>query len=207
MFALRTVIALAFAGIAGTTVASAADLPSRSTAYAPSYSPSLSNWQGFYVGAHLGGGFGSVGPVDTSGILAGLQGGYNHQIDRFVIGGEADITWSDISNSGFTEKARNDWLGTIRGRAGYSFGNVLAYGTVGVAFANAKYSNVFGVTENTVSGWTIGAGAEMMVTNNISLRAEYLRYQLGNTDYPIAGGIGKVDNNINVIRAGASYKF
>lgn len=203
-----TKLALAAALAAGLVQsAAAADLPRRTDPYvAPVYSAPAA-WQGFYAGVHLGGGFGSTGAVDTSGFVGGLQGGYNFQFDRVVVGAEADLTLSDVGNSGFTEKARHDWLATLRGRAGYTFGNILAYGTLGFAFADSSYRNVFGVTDDTSSGWTIGGGAEMLFTPNIAVRAEYLRYQLSSQSVPSPVGIMKVDSNVNVIRAGVNYKF
>lgn len=209
MRVLRTIALLAVAACAGTGVASAADLPRRTDPYAPApaYSPSLANWQGFYVGAHLGGGFGKAGPVDTSGFVGGLQGGFNAQFDRFVAGVEGDFSFSNVGNSSFTERAQHDWLGTIRGRGGYSFGNIMAYGTLGVAFADVNYRSLLGRASDTTTGWAFGFGAEMLVTPNITLRAEYLRYELGKTTYPSVIGPVQIDSNVNVIRAGASYKF
>ncbi len=114
---------------------------------------------------------------------------------------------SGVSNESFTEKTRHDWLGTVRGRAGYSFGNLMAYGTVGFAWSDTKYRSAFGATDETLGGWVIGAGAEMMIMPNVALRAEYLRYELGNGSFPTVSGPVSIDNTINVIRAGASYKF
>lgn len=209
MFTAKTGSLAALVLLAAGQVATAADLPRRTDPYAPapSYAAPVSNWQGFYVGAHLGGGFGSSGPIDTSGFVGGLQGGYNFQFDKIVVGGEADISLSGIGNSGFQEKSDLNWLGTIRGRAGYSFGNILPYATFGAAFADTKYSNIYGTTKDTAAGWVLGAGAEMMVMPNITVRAEYLYYDLGSQDYPTATGIGKIDTHSNVIRGGVNYKF
>ncbi|WP_293858806.1 outer membrane beta-barrel protein [uncultured Alsobacter sp.] len=209
MKALRTIALLAVAAFAGTDAARAADLPRRTDPYAPapSYAPSLSNWQGFYVGGHLGGGFGKAGPVDTSGLLGGAHAGVNVQYDRFVVGAEGDFTFSGVGNNSFTERARHDWLASIRGRGGYSFGNILAYGTLGFAFADVNYRSILGRASDTTTGWAIGFGAEMMVTPNVTIRAEYLRYELGSTTYPSAIGPVQIDSSVNVIRAGASYKF
>jgi outer membrane immunogenic protein len=208
MTALRTLLSMAFVGLAGATAVQAADLPSRGDPYAPgaAYAP-ITNWTGFYLGAHLGGGWGESGPVDTSGLVGGFHGGYNYQVEKFVFGGEADFSFANISNESFTEEAKHDWLGSIRGRAGYSFGNIMAYGTLGFAFADASYRSLFGVTSDTVNGWVIGAGAEMMVMPNVTIRAEYLRYELGSSLYPSNIGLVSIDSSVNVIRAGASYKF
>lgn len=209
MSTAKTATIALIAGLAGVQIAAAADLPRRTDPYAPApvYAAPISNWQGFYAGVHLGGGFGSSGPIDTSGFVGGLQGGYNFQFDKIVVGAEADITYSGIGNSSFQEKSDINWLGSIRGRAGYSFGNILPYVTAGWGFGDTKYSNIYGQTKDTASGWVLGAGAEMMVMPNITVRAEYLYYDLGSQDYPTAAGLGRIDTTTNVIRGGVNYKF
>jgi opacity protein-like surface antigen len=47
----------------------------------------------------------------------------------------------------------------------------------------------------------------MMVMPNVTIRAEYLRYELGSSIYPSNVGPVSIDSSVNVIRAGASYKF
>lgn len=84
-----------------------------------------SNWSGFYLGGHLGGGFGTsgvsvvrksagnsttfiqfLGGTGTSGFLGGGQLGYNYQLDNnIVIGAEADITGAAVSGRGGTVMA------------------------------------------------------------------------------------------------------
>lgn len=186
----------------------AGDLPSRSTYLPPAetYRP-VTNWQGPYAGVHLGGGVGRVGPTNTSGVLGGVQGGYNAQFDQFVVGGEADLTLSDVRNKSWSEKSRQNWTGTARVRAGYAFGNVLAYGTGGLAVGGNSYSNRYGKTDTTDVGYVLGAGAEVQVHQNVSLRGEYLYYSFSGTDYPTAYGVTGVDTHTNVFRAGANYKF
>ncbi len=186
----------------------AGDLPSRSTYVPPAetYRP-VTNWQGPYAGVHVGGGVGRVGPTNTSGVLGGVQGGYNAQFDQVVVGGEADLTLSDVRNKSWSEKSRENWTGTARARAGYAFGNVLAYGTGGLAVGGHSYSNQYGKTDTTDVGYVLGAGAEMQVHQNVTLRGEYLYYNFSGTDYPTSRGVTGVDTHTNVFRAGANYKF
>ncbi len=209
MSSLKSASFAAFALFLGASYAQASDLPRRTDPYAAStsYGSPSANWQGAYLGVHVGGGWGSMGALDTSGFVGGVQGGYNLQYDRVVIGGELDFSGSNMSKKSGSEKASQDWLATARGRFGYSFGNILPYATLGLAMSNSQYKTPFGSASDTNAGWTIGAGAEMLVMPNITLRAEYLRYELGNQDYPTATGLAKVDNTANVIRAGVNYKF
>ncbi len=77
------------------------------------------DWEGGYIGGHVGWGRGRAGttftPLPTAvqfidmaptslspvprGFNGGVQGGYNWQRGSFVFGGEADITWSRMSGS------------------------------------------------------------------------------------------------------------
>jgi outer membrane immunogenic protein len=78
--------------------------------------PSVHNWRGAYVGAHVGYGWGKsnvfFNPLPSAatfinmaprtftlkprGVNGGIQGGYNWQRGRFVFGPEADFSWSDM---------------------------------------------------------------------------------------------------------------
>src|SRR5262245_39011862 len=81
------------------------------------------NWTGFYAGVNAGYGFGgdpnvhTVGQaapnianiaggarpgfvsMDRKGAIAGIQGGYNYQSDRFLIGGVVDVSYTDLSDT------------------------------------------------------------------------------------------------------------
>jgi outer membrane immunogenic protein len=109
-------IALAAAAVSAllTTTAFAADMAPRYAKAPPPPVVAVYNWTGFYIGAHVGGGwnqgdtetiylpsaaaFGaspfSVGH-DGSGVMAGGQIGYNFQTNNIVFGIEADASWTD----------------------------------------------------------------------------------------------------------------
>jgi len=141
--------------------------------------------------------------------LGGAQVGANAQWGNLVVGVEGDISWTDLkgryrSTGGpFTilgvgpittaEGASGDldYLGTVRGRLGVAFNNILVYGTGGVAFG--RVSSTGDVTASlgpqfvalaasgreTHVGWTAGAGVEAMFTPNLSAKVEYLYADLG----------------------------
>ncbi|MGY4379856.1 opacity protein-like surface antigen [Bradyrhizobium sp. i1.3.6] len=97
------------------------------------------------------------------------------------------------------------WFGTLRGRAGYAFSNVLFYGTAGLAFGELR-AQTFGWTEShTTAGWTIGAGAEVGFAPNWSAKLEYLYIDLSTSQFAITG----VSNgySASVVRAGVNYHF
>jgi len=213
-----------------TTAAQAADLGWNSGA-SPLYSPTpVSGWSGFYAGVNGGYGFGTLtrepagGGAQTQnnsgGFALGAQAGYNLDMGGLVLGTEADLQWSSI---GYTEDipgigsftASVDYFGTIRGRGGYSFGQVMPYVTAGFAAGRgtASVTNGAGVTTSqsaTHMGWTVGGGLEAQATENISIKAEYLYVDLGIQTYPgPLAGLGGIDatQRFSVVRAGINYKF
>ncbi|WP_332685631.1 outer membrane protein [Devosia sp.] len=213
-----------------TSAAQAADLGWNSGA-SPVYSPTpASGWSGFYAGVNAGyawgtltrqpAGGGAQTQNNTSGGQVGAQAGYNMDLGGFVIGGEADLQWANV---GHTEdlpgigsfKAGIDFYGTIRGRAGMSFGQVMPFVTAGFAAGrgSASLTNPGGVTTSqsaTHMGWTVGAGLEAQATENISIKAEYLYVDLGTQAYNgLPAGVGNIDatQRFSVVRAGLNYKF
>jgi outer membrane immunogenic protein len=177
----------------------AADLGRRSempVRGAPYLSP-LYNWSGFYAGINGGGGWGSsswdsAGDVDVSGGVIGGTLGVNYQVNQAVFGLEGDLDWSNLKGTTTTNCAlgcetRNDWLGTVRGRAGFAFDRFLPYFTGGVAFGNVKASTPgFPGGSETKAGWTLGAGLEFAVAGNITAKVEYLHVDLGSFDCSVS---------------------
>jgi outer membrane immunogenic protein len=137
----------------------AADLPARmpTKAPAPYVAPAFS-WTGFYIGAHVGYGWGNhdteLLDVDhkSNGVLGGVQAGYNLQNGNVVFGIEADFSFSGVKSddrvffalgaaSSTTDiEHKLSWLATFRGRLGYAMGNALPYVTGGAAYAKIKSS-------------------------------------------------------------------
>lgn len=217
----RLIAAVAAATALAASPAISADLYDPVAPVAPEvYGPTVFSWAGPYVGAQIGYGWGEVSGqikgsrrgIDTDGVIGGLYGGYNAQLTpNFVLGGEADISWSDISGDrtigGRKYEARTDWQGTIRARAGAAFDRILVYGTGGIAFAgNNIKKQARGSEGQTHVGWTLGAGVEGAITENIVARGEYLYAGYGKENYNKIN-VKNVDLNTNVIRAGVAYKF
>lgn len=217
------------ASLLASATAYAADLNWNSAPAANNmYSPSMaSSWSGFYIGANGGFAFGSHesrstagGPItenNSGGGTLGATAGYNLDMGGFVLGTEADLQWAAIGYSedrGAGEfKSDIDFFGTIRGRAGMTFGQVMPYVTGGFAAGRGTTSepNGAGATVSqsaTHMGWTVGAGLEAQATSNISLKAEYLYVDLGTQEYAglPSGGLD-VTQRFSVVRAGINYKF
>jgi outer membrane immunogenic protein len=165
------------------------------------------NFQGAYVGAHVGAGSGRAGAASTSGVVGGGQIGANAQFGKVVVGAEADISASSIGNKGFTDKYRQGTTGSLRGRAGYAFDQVLVYGTAGAAMTSSEWKNRAGTTDKTLTGFVYGAGAEVQMNRNISLRGEVLRYDFGRETYVSTLGPVSMKPGNTVGRAGVNYRF
>ena len=205
------------------TGALAADLPRPLPAKAPVVYAPMFNWTGFYVGINGGYGFGNsewngrAADVDTSGGLVGLTVGYNWQTGPWVFGLEGDANWSDIRGSFANAlcpagcETRNNWLGTARGRVGYAITDrIMPYVTGGVAVGDIRANPVgFAGVRDTNAGWTIGAGVEAAITQNVTAKLEYLYVDLGNVACSAAscGVATNVDFTANIVRGGVNFKF
>lgn len=142
------------------------------------------SWEGVYLGTFLGGAVGSISEVDgveehdISGWLVGAAVGANFYLtDNVVAGIVGDIAWSNIVDDG--DEAGFDWVGSLRGRLGVDAGGFLPYLTAGVA-AGGGYIEI----ENAVHlGWTVGAGVEVAITDDLSLDLLYRYTDYGSHDY------------------------
>ena len=138
-------------------------------------------------------------------------------------------------NDFFTENGSRklDWLGTTRLRAGFVAtpdNRLMFYGTGGFAYGGgSRHFDVFDSLNgwgwfgnggsSTRTGWTIGAGVEYAITNNITLKGEYLYYDLGSTNtvtvanaaantlWPASYATAKINFDGSIFRVGANYKF
>jgi len=203
----------------GLAPAVAADLPARTYTKAPVAVAPIYNWGGFYIGAM--GGYASESDNGIKGGFAGGTVGYNWQQSAVVFGLEADAAWADINRSatgvvfvpGFgnvvgTATAKvQDW-GTVRGRIGYAFDQVLIYGTGGYAWADTKLSGTaLGVTvseSHVLNGWTAGAGVEVMFAPKWSLKGEYLYKSFSGTNF---FNVPSGNLNVNSFQVGVNYHF
>jgi outer membrane immunogenic protein len=198
-----------------TVSAQAGDLPYGSrapTVYQPLNTPY--SWAGPYLGGNLGYDWGSVDNSRTkpSGFQGGVQAGFNWQpgsgswvSGSWVFGIEGDIQATGADDTFAPWKFSNPWFGTVRGRAGYAFSNILFYGTAGLAFGELR-GETFGLSEShTNAGWTAGVGAEFGFAQNWSAKIEYLYIDLANSSFTITGAPNGY--RFGVVRAGVNYRF
>ncbi|ALA17935.1 MULTISPECIES: outer membrane protein [unclassified Chelatococcus] len=171
--------------------------------------------------------------LKSEGFLGGAQVGYNYQFGAFVVGLEADIQYADMSDTGtsfaaagFAEgKKELEWFGTLRARLGFAaMDRLLIFATGGLIYGDTKLTHsVFDTTgallavgskSDTQAGWTIGGGLEYAFTNNLTAKAEYLYYDLGDTTAiapnvvdPTTVAVLKAKNRGSIVRVGLNYKF
>ncbi|NEU12001.1 porin family protein [Methylobacterium sp. BTF04] len=140
-------------------------------------------------------------------------------------------------------RQRLDYLGTVQGRLGYAFDRFLVYGTGGFAYGNVNYGAYFANGANVTAyagrynqietGYVYGGGVEYAIPTDsflnrfnfigsflgasaITLKAEYLRYDLGSRNVTVAAtgltaATGSYTTRFNtegsIVRAGFNYKF
>jgi outer membrane immunogenic protein len=234
---MRT-IASALVLAAFATSATAADMPVKAPMKPIIVQPY--NWTGFYLGIAGGGGWADTrhtntinginsGTVGISGGLFGGTYGYNFQLGSWVLGFEGDFSWSGIRSKFFDNNGSDFcspaielecmtnllWLGTDRGRLGYAWDRLLVYGTAGVAYGKVEATlpnATFLVTSgsNTRTGFVFGGGFEWAFAPAWSLKAEYLRTDLGSkVTYTISNIFPETVSltNINIVRLGLNYHF
>jgi outer membrane immunogenic protein len=199
--------ALALIAAGWTVSARAADLNYVNPSYTGNQLYDAFSWARPYLGVNLGYAWGSVAnnPTKPSGFVGGVQAGYNWQNGAFVFGLEGDIQATGAEETFAPWKFSNPWFGTVRGRAGFAFNNILFFGTGGLAFGELR-ATTFGLSEShTNAGWTLGAGAEMAFAQNWSAKIEYLYVDLANSNFVITGASNGY--RFGLIRAGVNYRF
>ncbi len=209
---------------------------------APASAQDLKSFQGLYVGLHGGyawqgmsGAFDNLGSdtnlsaIDLDRAILGGQLGYNMRVGKFMWGVEADAT-ADVGSSGSVINpnppvyeqlsAQAAYLASVRGRLGYVvMDDVLAYGTVGIGFAEFKFSEnspatpFMGSMRLQESGIVYGGGLEWQIAYGVSVRAEYLHYDVGGIAY-IPASFPNSDSgdyvkfhDVNVARAGINISL
>lgn len=185
--------------------------------------------------------------TSSGGVFGGQVGYNWQFANRWVVGLEADYQWANIEGraniNGFINPIGDlnlsagseiTGFGTVRARLGYGWDRALFYVTGGWAYGSVKSSASLSVCElgggclgdgplglskktSSSAGWTLGAGLEYALTNNVSFKTEYLYVDLGKktlyaADYDLGKGSSAtarldVDTKIHVVRAGLNYRF
>ncbi len=195
----------------------------------------------------------------VAGGLGGIELGYNHQFsNNWVLGVEGDIGAANVhggrtagtadglnaigasvgfSPAFFTVQDKTNWMGTVTGRVGYSWGRTLFYAKGGAAFEDSSTTvncvyGPSGQTPNTVGfrsclnqagivtggfstpgytrvGWTLGYGTEFDLGKNWSAKAEYDYLSFGRHTALASDGTTFLTDrsNISQVKVGVNYRF
>lgn len=149
------------------------------------FRPSVSPWEGFYLGVHAGYGWGDndvledpANPVayngagnawgyNAEGALGGLHAGLNWESYGLVMGLEASFGYMAIEGDGpdpaspglDTVAMQGDgYYGDVTARIGFAPGNMLYYMEGGAVFADLGWSVEDDCTAGACGGTTINAG-------------------------------------------------
>ena len=177
---------------------------------------------------------------DPDSVLGGFQAGANWLVEDFLVGVELDYSFANLTGSEsaeldpfdidlpYTKEARLKMtgFGSIRMRAGLTLDRLLIYGSGGLAIGRYEFGGSLldtdgspffdGSSTDTLSGWTIGGGVEYALTDMLSIRGEYLYFDLGDKtidldpQMPIvsAGELRmKYDATGHILRAGINVHF
>ena len=211
---LSAATAIALIGFTG--VATAADL----IVDEPMAQPGYVDWSGFYAG--INGGYGLsdatsvIGPLNPAGAIAGVQAGFNYDADKFLVGVEGDLQWSGVKGSHAgaiaTGTASLDYFGTLRLRGGIPIeGRTLPYITAGLSYGQLSGTSTFGggyTTSTGALGFAGGVGAEFLLTDALTLKAEYLYVDYGDVTFFSGTPIEeKIRSRMGALRVGLNYKF
>lgn len=138
---------------------------------------------------------------DPNGLMGGFSFGIDLQSERIVYGFLLDVSGlgltSDavITDNGVPIDSFDIWLNTLvtmRGRMGVATERALPYLHGGLAIGGATLTNEFddgtgvyyeNVFEESIVGFTAGAGIELATADQIGVRLEYQYVDLGETDF------------------------
>jgi len=180
---------------------------------------------GFFAGGQIGYNYQFANNV-VVGLEADLQWSDISGSNGAFANDFAVVPFGVVSGSANTKV---EYFGTIRARLGYAFDRFLPYITGGAAYGKVKNSFAgaytytgpgpdyadfaWGDASSTSWGWTVGGGFEYAITNNWTVKTEYLYVDLGSNDIYNAP-IGRLDNaylngdaKFHTVKAGVNYKF
>lgn len=158
------------------------------------------DWSAPYVG--ISAGYGWLRDVDRSftpqlrssgeDVVFGVYAGYLHQFGSFVLGGEAEYTRLDINFEGFPIDVEDSYAAKVR--LGYAFDRLLLSGHAGATYITTN----IGLED---WGWVAGAGADYLLSDNLSAGVSWDHMQFDKFDGTL------IDGQINLVKARVGYKF
>lgn len=143
--------------------------------------------------------------------FVGVYAGYSGVYKGWMFGIEGDYLLTSIEtvakDGGFSFKADSDYLASIRGRAGITWGPVVFYTTAGVAFMEQTVTFNGAKDSKDLVGFAGGLGVEAEVTKTMTVRLESLHYSFGDEDFTLGNTTLETDVDQTLVRAGLAFKL
>ncbi|MDB5509771.1 MAG: Opacity protein [Hyphomicrobiales bacterium] len=183
------------------------------------------DWRGPYAGVIAGYGRARARTSDgivtesltSDGAMGGIYAGRNFAFGNLVVGFEGSTSLTDWEGSGTVpgtlnaQNYRNYIEADVRGRLGYSFGRFLPFVAGGVAWGRSEQiDRATGSQRGRIptEAWTLGAGVDYMIADNLSARVEYQHQRtMKNVDVFLNGVILDQKRNADLFRVGVAYHF
>jgi outer membrane immunogenic protein len=163
----------------------------------------------------------------SSGVLGGLQVGYNWQAGNIVYGLETDVNFASVRthrtaiDGDYLQNSDLSAIGTVRARLGWAVDRTLIYATGGFAYANVhdhvNDSDDPGLWDKSawLGGWVAGGGIEYAMGARWSIKAEAMFYELENRTIVFTDVNSSPPNTFPatfkhdgvIARAGVNFKF
>lgn len=155
-----------------------------------------------------------------SAFPVGLFAGYNSSYNSFLVGAEVDAQYYFLRKlgtdskavEGFTDVAdvKNQVNVALRARLGMAVGKALPYVAAGLtgtymnrdfaAVEKAKAGPRSKLEEGGMSlGWTLGAGVDVALANNMLLRVEYRYNHMGEQSWVAKGAVANQDDQLYTV--------
>lgn len=199
-------------------------------------SSSAYDWTGFYVGVGVGYNWSQSNtefvnpalaavPVDMnpSGFVGEIHAGYNHQLDLLVLGIEGSIGIGGVSGTiddpliamgvapaGSTVTATSDVNWALLGKAGLALDRFMPYVTAGVVGAHSTTTATAGGADDSgwFTGFAVGGGLELAVTEQLSVRGQYLYSRLSGPNFNSGQAFETASSPANsTFTLGVNYRF
>lgn len=170
-------------------------------------------WAGTYLGVQGGYNFGRAqsdvnGNVRNEGFVGGAFAGVQGQSGSIVYGAEADVGYNGSRGNNGAVATRGEVDGSVRARLGYAVNDaILLYGTAGAAAQNLRVVDVAGRDRETMLGYTVGAGADAKLTEQVFGRLEYRYTDYGTKTFDTGSGPQRVGSQDNRVMMGLGVKF
>ena len=163
--------------------------------------PAQEAWNAFYIGATFGSshwrpGCPNSAVCDDTDRALRVFGGY--QINRILA---AEVGYHNLGKAtGSTASVKGNAWEALVVAAWPITGGLSAYGKLGGFRGNVKGSGALLPNKETNYGPTFGLGAQLDINRNLALRGEW-------QSYPKLGGSTLPKTDINVLSAGALWRF